>query len=69
MFINKLIDFKAVRWPVKDPIKMKHHDAYYVRNYMFPPNPECIKNKRILFFHGYGDYSGRYAYFMKYFAD
>lgn len=53
---------------MQDPVDFKMDGKHYIRNYHYPAKSGAPK-ARLFFIHGYGDFSGRYAYFTKLFAE
>ena len=72
-FQRKYLDFKVSRWPEVNGIEITRPDykgngSVKLQTYRYPELTDDLKGV-VTFLHGYGDYSGRYAYFARKFAE
>ena len=70
---RKYLDYKVSRWPELNGIEMvrpdyKGNGTVKLQTYRYPELTDNLKGV-VTFLHGYGDYSGRYAYFARKFAE
>ena len=73
VFQKKFLDYKVSRWPEVNGIEMERPDykgkgTVKLQTYRYPELTDDLKGI-VTFLHGYGDYSGRYAYFARRFAE
>jgi hypothetical protein len=60
---------KEMEWPKRNPIKLEYK-GNKLCTYMYPAcSPDGVKKGRILYFHGYSEYAGRYAFYFKTLAE
>ena len=71
---EKTIDHRLVSYPEQDPFEVKvqsfeEDEEIQLTNYRYKAQNSDTPKAVLMIFHGYGSYTGKYAYYAKYFAE